>query len=247
MCGRFTLTAGQRSALEDRFGASLPVDGGLERFNVAPTESVVAVTAGGEGKLLRWGLVPHWARDLKVGARMINARAETLASKNPFSTLVAGADGRCLVLADGFYEWMRSEDKRQPRQPFRFTVDGGAPFAFAGLWCRARVEGEPVESATIITTTPNPLVARLHDRMPAILEGAEAEAAWLSADLGTDEALSLLRPLDAGRMAVVAAHPAVNKPDPEAEGPHLLTAPPAGEPGPAPDADGDPDRPLSLF
>jgi len=239
VCGRFTLTAGQRSALEDRFGASLPADGGLERFNVAPTESVLAVCAGGEGRLLRWGLVPHWARDVKVGARMINARAETLASKQPFAQLVAGADGRCLVLADGFYEWLRSEDKRQPRQPFRFTVDGGAPFAFAGLWGRARVGGEPVRSATIVTTTPNPLVARLHDRMPAILEGPEAEAAWLSPELGSQAALSLLRPLDAGRMAVVAAHPAVNKADPEAEGPHLLTAPPA-EPGPAP-------APLSLF
>ena len=227
MCGRYTLTAGQRSALEDRFGASLPVGGGLERYNVAPTESVLAVCAGRQGRLLRWGLVPHWAKDLKVGARMINARAETAGEKRPFAQLLAGSRGRCLVLADGFYEWLRPEDRRQPRQPFRFTVDGGAPFAFAGLWCGARVDGEPVRSATILTTAPNPLVARLHDRMPVILPSPDAEAAWLSDEVTTEEALSLCRPLDPARMTVRPANPAVNKPDPDAEGPHLLDAPQA--------------------
>src|SRR3712207_1891624 len=116
MCGRFTLTANQRSALEDRFGASLP-DGGLERYNVAPTEQVVAVCTGGEGRLLRWGLVPRWARDLKMGARMINARAETVLSKPAFSPLIGECSGRCLILADGFYEWLRPEDRKAPRQP----------------------------------------------------------------------------------------------------------------------------------
>lgn len=224
MCGRFTLTAGQRSALEDRFGASLP-EGGLERFNVAPTESVLAVCAGGQGRLLRWGLIPHWATDLRAGARMINARSETAASKSPFCTLVARADGRCLVLADGFYEWLRSEDRKQPRQPFFFTVDGGEPFAFAGLWTKARIGGERVESATILTTTPNPVVARLHDRMPVILADREAEAAWLGDDLTAEEALALCGPLEPGRMRVAPANPAVNKPDPDAEGPHLLAVP----------------------
>ncbi len=224
MCGRFTLTAGQRSALEDRFGASLP-EGGLERFNVAPTESVLAVCGGGEGRLLRWGLVPHWAKDLKAGARMINARSETAGAKQPFCALVARGDGRCLVLADGFYEWLRPEDRKQPRQPFFFTVDEGEPFAFAGLWTRARIDGERVETATILTTAPNPVVARLHDRMPVILPDRDAEAAWLSDDLSAAEALALCRPLDAGRMRVAPANPAVNKPDPDAEGPHLLAAP----------------------
>src|SRR5688572_1403997 len=152
MCGRFTLTAGQRAALEQRFGASLP-DGGLERFNVAPTEPVLAVCGPErDGRLLRWGLVPHWAKDLKVGARMINARSETAATKAPFASLVPESRRRCLILADGFYEWLRSEDKRQPRQPFWFRLDEGEPFAFAGLWARARVDGELVESATILTT-----------------------------------------------------------------------------------------------
>lgn len=226
MCGRFTLTTGQRATLEARFGAALP-DGGLERFNVAPTESILAVCAGGEGRLLRWGLVPHWARSLKDGARMINARAETVATKKPFSTLVDSAEGRCLILADGFFEWLRPEDKRQPRQPFFFTVDGGEPFAFAGLWTRARIDGERVQSATILTTTPNPVVARLHDRMPVILPDAEAEAAWLADGVSGTEALALCRTLPGDRMAATAANPAVNKPDPDSEGPHLLAAPQA--------------------
>lgn len=225
MCGRFTLTTGQRGELEARFGAALPIGGGLERFNVAPTEEVLAVCGDGESRLLRWGLIPHWARDLKGGARMINARSETVADKRPFSSLVASAEGRCLVLADGFYEWLRPEDKKAGRVPFRFTVDGGAPFAFAGLWTRARIDGASVRSVTILTIAPNPMVARLHDRMPVILPDGDAEAAWLSGDVSGAEALSECAPLDERRMGVVAANPAVNKPDPDAEGPHLLVAP----------------------
>jgi len=224
MCGRFTLTAGQRGALETRFGAGLPEGVGLERYNVAPTEDVLAVCGDGEGRALRWGLVPHWASDLKAGARMINARAETVGEKRPFCTLVASAEGRCLILADGFYEWLRPEDRKQPRLPSRFTVDGGKPFAFAGLWTRARIGGERVQSATILTTAPNPLVGRLHDRMPVILPDRDAELAWLSDELDGAEALALCGPLPAERMDVAAANPAVNRPDPEAEGPHLLTA-----------------------
>lgn len=225
MCGRFTLTAGQRGELETRFGASLPMGGGLERYNVAPTEEVLAVCGGREARRLRWGLIPHWAKDLKGGARMINARSETVGEKKPFASLVAGAEGRCLILADGFYEWLRPEDSRAPRVPFRFTVDGGAPYAFAGLWTRARVDGERIRSCTILTTVPNEKVARLHDRMPVILPDAEAEAAWLSPEVSGIEALALCQtPLPEGRMTVVAANPAVNKPDPDTEGPHLLTA-----------------------
>lgn len=225
MCGRFTLTTGQRAELEVRFAAALPEGVGLERFNVAPTEDVLAVCGDGEGRALRWGLIPHWARDLKAGARMINARAETAESKQPFASLVAEGESRCLILADGFYEWLRSEDTRQPRQPFRFTVDGGTPFAFAGLWARARIDGERVRSATVLTTTPNAVVSRLHDRMPVILPDREAELAWLSGEVSGEEALALCGPFPAERMAVAAANPAVNKPDPEHEGPHLLSVP----------------------
>ncbi len=136
---------------------------------------------------MRWGLVPRWAKDLKVGYRMINAKAENLTSSRAYSPLVGKYRHRCLIVADGFYEWMKAEDPKQPRQPWRFTVDGGEPFAFAGLctrkeWDDAEDRGFDdgwLYSATIVTTTPNELVSRVHDRMPAILPGAEAEAAWL--------------------------------------------------------------------
>lgn len=232
MCGRYTLTSDQRAALGLRFGAELPGSGGLERFNVAPTEPILAVTTTREplerrARLLRWGLIPFWSRDLKAGARMINCRAETALEKRAFSPLVAESRSRCLIVADGFYEWLRSEDRKRSPQPFRFTVDGGAPFAFAGLWTRATIDGERVESATIMTTAPNEPIARLHDRMPVILPDAAAEAAWLSPDLGGEEAVGLCRPLDGSRMAGAPANPAVNRPDPDHEGPHLLVAPAA--------------------
>jgi putative SOS response-associated peptidase YedK len=227
MCGRFTLTTGDRSGLAARFAAaSLPEAGGTERFNVAPTEEVLVVTAGEdgtrEGRLVRWGLVPGFAKDLK-GPLMINARAETVPEKKVFARLAAGGPSRCLVLADGFYEWLRPEDPKGARVPFRFTVDGGAPFAMAGLWCWSRPGGEWLASATVLTCAPNRLVARLHDRMPAILPGPQAEAAWLSPQLGLEEAMALVAPLDEARMEVRPANPKVNKSGID-EGPELLVA-----------------------
>ena len=227
MCGRFTLTTGDRSGLAARFAAaSLPETGGTERFNVAPTEDILVVTAGEdgarEGRLVRWGLVPGFAKDLK-GPLMINARAETVPEKQVFAKLAAAGSHRCLVVADGFYEWLRPEDPKGARVPFRFTVDGGAPFAMGGLWGWSRPGGEWLASATVITCAPNPVVARLHDRMPAILPGPEAEAAWLSPDLGLEEAMALIGPLDPGRMDVTPANPKVNKAG-IPEGPELLVA-----------------------
>ena len=136
---------------------------------------------------MRWGLVPRWAKDLKVGYRMINAKTETLTRSRAYAPLVGKFRHRCLIVADGFYEWMKAEDPKQPRQPWRFTVDGGEPFAFAGICTRKEWE-DPEDrgfddgwlySCTIVTTTPNEVVA-VHDRMPAILPSAEAEEAWLS-------------------------------------------------------------------
>lgn len=229
MCGRYTVTA-DPAALEQRFGIVIPFDEGARRFNVAPTEAVLAVVRGEDGardpRLLRWGLVPRWARDLKIGSRLINARAETATTQSAFRDLIGAADHRALVPADGFFEWLRSEDPRQPRQPFHITVDGGAPFAFAGLWTSARVGGETVASVTLLTTRPNAVVARLHDRMPVILPDAHAEAAWLDPRLDAAGAQALCAPLDAARMTATPANPAVNKAGvPEAEGPALLTAP----------------------
>jgi putative SOS response-associated peptidase YedK len=227
MCGRYTLTTNDHQQLAQRFGAMMPSGGGLERFNVAPTEEALAVVNGKEGgreaHLLRWGLVPSYAKDLK-GPPMFNARSETVATKAPFKTLVARPRNRCLIVADGFYEWLRPEDKKAPRVPFRFTVDGGAPYAFAGLWNWTKLDGEWLASATILTCPPNGVVSRLHDRMPVILPGPEAEAAWLSADLAVDEACAMCLPLDAQRMTVTPANPRVNKSGLDDEGPDLLVA-----------------------
>jgi putative SOS response-associated peptidase YedK len=217
---------------------------GLGRFNVAPTQEILVVRASPEpeeaaegareAKLMRWGLVPVWAKDLKVGYRMINAKTENLTKSKAYAPLVGKYRHRCLIVADGFYEWMRAEDPKQPRQPWRFTVDDGAPFAFAGLCTRKPWEDDAdrgfdpdghLYSATIITTTPNNVVKPVHNRMPAILPDAEAEAAWLRPDLSAEDAIAMLGPLDPRRMAGAPANPALNKVGGASEGPELLVAP----------------------
>jgi putative SOS response-associated peptidase YedK len=229
MCGRYTNTA-DPGALEARFGIVVPFSEGTRRYNVAPTEPVLAIVRGEDGgteaKLLRWGLIPPWAKDLKIGSRLINARSETAARQSAFRDLLGSADRRALVIADGFYEWLRSEDPRQPRQPFHITIDGGAPFAFAGLWTRARINGKKIESVTILTTTPNAVVAPLHDRMPVVLPDRASERAWLDPSLDAAGAQALCVPVDAARTQALPANPAVNKAGvPEAEGPDLLREP----------------------
>src|SRR3954447_3873440 len=178
MCGRFTLTGNDPKRLGERFGAQLPEGGGLERFNVAPTEPVLAVVNAKSGEreahLVRWGLVPSYAKDLK-GPPMFNARSETIATKAPFKSLVGKPRNRCLIVADGFYEWLRPEDQKAPRVPFRFTVDGGERVSFAGVWNWTSLEGECLASATTLPRAPNRVVARLPDRMPVILPGPDAE------------------------------------------------------------------------
>jgi putative SOS response-associated peptidase YedK len=176
---------------------------------------------------MRWGLIPAWAKDAKIAYKMINARSETVDEKSAYRRLIATADRRALLVADGFYEWLRSEDKRQPRIPFRFTLADGQPFAFAGLWTPGKLEGEEIETATILTTAANSLVASVHDRMPVILAGPDAEQAWLSAELDTAAAKTLLVPYAAELMLAAPANPLVNKVGDVAEGPELLIAPAA--------------------
>src|ERR1700742_1598008 len=220
---------------------------GLGRFNVAPTQEILVVRSSPEeaeaeqgereARLMRWGLVPVWSKDLKVGYRMINAKTENLTTSKAYGPLVGKFRHRCLIVADGFYEWLKAEDPKQPRQPWRFTVDGGEPFAFAGL-CTRKEWDDPDErgvdpdgflySATLITTTPNAVVKPVHNRMPAILAGPEAEAAWLDPRLSTEEAIAMCGPLDASRMQGAPANPALNKVGKGmAEGPELLVAPAA--------------------
>jgi len=193
----------------------IPFSEGSRRYNVAPTETIIAVVRGEDGepqaRPMRWGLVPSWAKDKKIGSRMINARAESADRTPAFRALIANADRRALLLADGFYEWLRSEDRKQPRVPFRFTLADGAPFAFAGLWTPARIDGERIESATMLTTAANSLVASVHDRMPVILSGPHDEAAWLSPELDAAAAKALCVPLPAERMVTSPANPLVNK------------------------------------
>ena len=215
MCGRYTLSTADGGRLADRFDARefpSPAAGMLQRFNVCPGEQVLAVDAGRRVRPLVWGLR---ARGAKAPAP-INARAETAATRPMFAALIAEASGRCLVPADGWYEWLRSE-RRGPRPaPFRHTVDGGELFAFAGLHAR--------DSVAILTTTPNAVCARLHDRMPVVLAGPEAEAAWLDPQTSAEDAAELLVPLEAERVSVAPASARVNRAG--VEGAELLLAEP---------------------
>jgi putative SOS response-associated peptidase YedK len=168
MCGRFTLGV-EPVELQEAFDLSeAPVDWVL-RENIAPTQPV-AVLANPETRrieYMRWGLIPSWAKDISIGSKMFNARAETIQEKPSFKT--AFARRRCLITADGFYEWQKQE--KGPSKPFRFQLKGKQPFAFAGLWELWRSpEGDELKSCTIITTDANEMVAKVHPRMPVILD-----------------------------------------------------------------------------
>ena len=229
MCGRYSHTNLDTKLIADRFGVretAVPAET-IGRFNVCPTEPVLAV-CDGEARALRWGLVPPWARKLRAGPEPINARSETLRDKRLFAPLLERADRRCLVLADGWYEWLRPEHPKGDRIPFRYTLDGGALFAFAGLWDEHRVDGERLASVTILTTRANAVCAPVHDRMPCVLDSPDAEAAWLSPDVDATAALELLGPVAAERTTAAPANPAVNKAG--VEGPELLTPPEPAEP-----------------
>jgi putative SOS response-associated peptidase YedK len=233
MCGRFTATFVEPQRIAQRFAVPESAIPGatLGRFNVCPTEQVLGVCgpeASRTARDLRWGLVPPWARRLRAGAEPINARAESLLSKRLFAPLLQRADRRCLVIADGWYEWLRPERPRGERVPFRYTVDGGAAFAFAGLWDERRVDGQRLASVTVLTTAANAVCAPVHDRMPCVLDSTEAEAAWLSAEVDAEAALELLTVLAAERTTGAPANPGVNKAG--VEGAELLVVPAVAEP-----------------
>lgn len=198
MCGRFSLKTSP-DTLERIFGRPIPA-GYRPRFNVAPTQEVLALVSDhGETRfgMLRWGLIPFWARDPSIGNRMINARCESVAEKGPFRD--AFQKRRCLVVADGFYEW---QTRPGGRYPMWVRTATGEPFAFAGLWERWRRGAEPILSCTILTTDANPFMARIHDRMPVIL-GAEEGERWLSEDAGEAELREIL---DGARSVELQAH-----------------------------------------
>jgi putative SOS response-associated peptidase YedK len=212
MCGRYTVAVDPQ-LLAERFNVALPDD--VEpRYNVAPSQPVMTVTQRSTGRrellIARWGLVPHWAKEPKVGFKMINARAETLAEKSTYRQLLTR--GRCLILADGFYEWRLDPDGK--KRPVRYALDDGAPFGFAGLWTiwRDPESKEPLFTCTIVTTSANELVAPVHDRMPVILP-RESEEAWLDRELPAEQALALLGPYPAEQMTAADASTLVNSAD----------------------------------
>lgn len=223
MCGRFTLAtpAEEWAAL---FGLaevpSLPA-----RYNVAPTQTVPVVRAGLEARLrrtrpesaderagpgrelalVRWGLIPHWAKEAGGGSTLINARSETVAEKPSFRD--AFHERRCLVVADGFYEWQAMGRRKQP---YWIGLSDRRPFAFAGLWDRWQPEGgEALDSCTILTTDANDALRDLHDRMPVILDAGDYDR-WLDPDAASWEIEPMLRPYPAERMTFFPVSTRVN-------------------------------------
>ena len=195
MCGRYSLTL-PIDALRDLFQVdalpNLP-----PRYNIAPTQDVLAVRTAPDGggrsfTAFRWGLIPSWAKDPAIGSRMINARAETVAEKPAFRA--AFRRRRCLIAADGFYEWAKDgKGGKGGKQPWRIALPGGAPFAFAGLWEQwMSPDGSEIESCAIVTTDAAEAIADLHHRMPVIVDPADHDL-WLAAD-DPKQAAPLMRP-----------------------------------------------------
>jgi len=211
MCGRYTLSQ-STEALAERF----PLDEvpSLEpQYNIAPTNPVATILVDQHShkrvlRLLQWGLIPSWAKDLKIGSKMINARAETVHEKPSFRS--AFRHRRCLVLADGFYEWQRAQGKKQP---YYIRMKDGQPFAFAGLWEHWQgTDGSVIDSCTHLTTEPNELVRPLHNRMPVILKPENYDL-WLDPEVQQPEQLQpLLSPYASEGMVAFPVSPQVNNP-----------------------------------
>lgn len=210
MCGRYTLSQ-TTEAIASAFQLN-EVPKLEPRYNIAPTQLVPVIRQSEQHQrqlqILRWGLIPAWAKDASMGARLINARAESVNEKPSFRS--AFRQRRCLVIADGFYEWQRQDSKKQP---FFIHLPDGKPFAFAGLWERWQSpEGETIESCTIITTEANELLRSIHDRMPVILAPKDYDV-WLDPTLQEPEKLQqLLHPYPTEAMITDAVSTKVNSP-----------------------------------
>jgi len=218
MCGRFTISMDpdDLETLMDLTGFA----GVWEpRFNVAPSQKIPVLTDATSRvvEYYKWGLIPSWAKDPSIGNRMINARAETLTEKPSFKQ--AFARRRCLILADGFYEWKKDASKKSPSQPYYFTLKDGSPFTFAGLWeAWNSPDGDIIKSATIITTSANEVVAPIHERMPVMLD-VERCWDWLKPS-GINDLQHILAPFPPDRMQARPVSRLVN--DPEKDSVELL-------------------------
>jgi putative SOS response-associated peptidase YedK len=210
MCGRYSNTGSKNDELHRRMAEILGVaqpasDIGYERFNIAPTQEVLAAVCDDDGRRmadLRWGLVPEWTEGAKPRFQMINARAETVLERPAYRELVQRGRHRCLVVADGWYEWQRPEDPRHARKPVHYSLPTGQPFCFAGLWTAG--------TCTIVTCEANELCRPVHDRMPVALTDTAAWEAWLDPALDGEAAREVLLPLPAAELAVKEANPVVN-------------------------------------
>jgi putative SOS response-associated peptidase YedK len=209
MCGRYTLHH-KPVEIEERFEIDLEGDEFGARYNIAPSQNVLTVRKkdAREVAFCKWGLVPYWAKDPAIGNKMINAKAETLAEKPSFK--YALSKRRCLIIADGFYEWKKQG--KSPSQPLYIRRRDGGLFAFAGLWEEWKTpEGDRLPTCTIITTEPNELIAQFHHRMAVILK-PEDEAAWIDPKMTVADVLPLLGPYPSEELEAFPVSKAVNSP-----------------------------------
>lgn len=219
MCGRFTLTLDPDQIREVMQLGLFPPQW-IPRYNIAPSQPVAVVTdpASRAVEFLRWGLVPAWAKDIAIGNRLINARAETLNEKPSFRNALKKR--RCLILADGFYEWAKLKPSRGTSIPYYFQRKDSQPFAFAGLWeIWHSPEGDVLRTCTIITTEANAVVAEVHDRMPVMLDASTAWK-WMG-DAPVENLLGYLKPYPADQMKAYAVKRNVN--DPKIDDQSLIT------------------------
>jgi len=212
MCGRYThlYSWEELHRLMSLTVPGIPIE---NRYNVAPSQQAPVVRLHSEGKwrteLLRWGLVPSWAKDSKIAYKLINARSETIAVKPSFRSAFKAR--RCLIPASGFYEWQKLQTTKQ-KQAYYIRSKGDGPIVFAGLWERWKPpQNELIESYSIITTNSNDLIRPLHDRMPVILEPKSFEK-WLEPDASPDELNSLLKPCSPELLRIYRVSSHVNSP-----------------------------------
>lgn len=210
MCGRYSLTS-DLGDLGERFSFEPPNLDHKPRYNIAPTQQILTVTHNGsknEASTMRWGLIPPWSKTPDISSRMINARGETLEEKPSFREPLSRR--RCLVLADGFYEWAKINSRKHP---MRIKLRSGEPFGFAGLWeTWQSTNGDVIRSCTIVTTQPNKLMEPIHHRMPVIIP-KDSEDLWLdSRNQDTSSIRNLIRPFPGDEMEVYEITNLVNSP-----------------------------------
>ena len=216
MCGRFALMTPTEMLVKlfdvpETAVESLPPS--IPRYNIAPTQPVVAIRLDEHGErdltFFHWGLIPSWSKDIQMGSRMINARSETVTEKPSFRN--AFKRRRCLIPADGFYEWQKQADGKQPMF-IRPSEGAERPFALAGLWeFWSDPDGGTIQSCTILTTSPNELMAAIHNRMPVIVEPEDFDL-WLNPEPDPEQGLHLLRPYPAEKMVAYPVNTLVNNP-----------------------------------